>query len=82
MVCRGFIRGRSTNFKRGWLGQLSLYRSNYSNFAEKFSQNNANYTEKEVAMVHLAHFQSPRKNIMYLQIANNKMLPDTVSMLL
>ena len=43
-----------------------------------------NYTEKEVAikMVHLAHFESPRKNIMYLQIANNKMLPDTVSMLL
>ena len=41
-----------------------------------------NYTEKEVAMVHLAHFESPRKNIMYLQIANIKMLPDTMSMLL
>ena len=32
-------------------------------------------------MVHLAHFES-LNNIMYLQIANNKMLPDPVSKLL
>ena len=38
-----------------------------------------NYTEKEVAMVHLAHFALNHLNNI---IANNKMLPDTVSMLL
>ena len=59
MVCRGFIRGRSTNFRKGWLGQLSeqtikiLWKNSFIIMQ--------NYTEKEVATVHLAHFKSPQQ---------------------